>query len=497
MKPIPVIDIFAGPGGLSEGFAAAQNRDGTAIFRVALSIEKDPTAHRTLRLRALQRRLQGSRWSSDIVRYIRGEVPFESVRAQRDIAKAFVHAEGEARCAELGRSKPAVIDEWIRTARGSHEWVLIGGPPCQAYSLAGRSRRTNDRNFEKDEKHLLYREYLRILAKHEPCIFVMENVKGLLSATHSGSSMFNRIMEDLSAPKHGLRYQIRSFVANDRGLGGLTPSDYIIEAEQFGIPQRRHRVILFGIREGFIDGPNPILAPSLSMHVSRVISDLPRIRSCISENDSPTAWLQVLSATVTLLQRWRSPLRSKVLEQINSVLHSNRLPTSTGACFVDTLQNEIDGALGKWMHDPTLHGVPQHEARSHMASDLQRYLFATCFANVTRVSPKLRDFPSELLPAHRSASSIDVPFEDRFRVQLAWEPSTTIVSHIAKDGHYYIHPDPFQCRTLTVREAARLQTFPDNYFFEGNRTQQYTQVGNAVPPFLAQQLAIIVGQVMH
>jgi DNA (cytosine-5)-methyltransferase 1 len=122
-----------------------------------------------------------------------------------------------------------------------------------------------------------------------------------------------------------------------------------------------------------------------------------------------------------------------------------------------------------------------------MPSDLGRYLFAAVFGAVRGYSPKASDFPLSLSPDHRNWHS--GVFNDRFRVQLAGEPSTTVTSHISKDGHYFIHPDPMQCRSLTVREAARLQTFPDDYLFLGNRTQQYIQVGNAVPPYLARQIA--------
>lgn len=142
--------------------------------------------------------------------------------------------------------------------------------------------------------------------------------------------------------------------------------------------------------------------------------------------------------------------------------------------------------------------VANHESRSHRADDLVRYLFVSLYGR-EHESPRLRDFPRSLLPLHKNIDPDDPDsaiFKDRFRVQVASKPATTITSHIAKDGHYFIHYDPEQCRSLTVREGARLQSFPDNYIFLGNRTSQYTQVGNAVPPLLAKQFAEAVHEIL-
>jgi DNA (cytosine-5)-methyltransferase 1 len=510
-RPIPVIDLFAGPGGLGEGFSSIFDSNQHPHFSLKVSAEKDSTAHKTLSLRSLYRKFPRGRAPDCYYDHIRGDISREELFSHPEVIDAAREALEESLNFELGKDDPKNLDRRIKAAlRGDDNWVLIGGPPCQAYSLAGRSRRTREslEKFESDEKHFLYREYLRIVRKHKPAVFVMENVKGMLSSQHGGSPIFDRIVADLSKPGNDLEYQIRSLVKP--GVAGeIDPYDFVIEAERFGIPQGRHRVILFGIRSdiarsvsGLSVFPEEFVMREerMTVNVREVLSGLPPLRSRLSkEPDGHGQWLSALAHTEKELRHHRSKELKVVLEEISRALAKASNHDSVGASFLpfDTKQNNMRGRLVDWYFDKRLGGVIQHETRSHMRSDLHRYLFAAAYARTKGVSPKIADFPPPLLPNHDNVLSEKVPFADRFRVQLEDTWSSTVVAHIAKDGHYFIHPDPSQCRSLTVREAARLQTFQDNYFFAGNRTEQYTQVGNAVPPLLARRIAEVVSKFME
>lgn len=505
---IPVIDLFAGPGGLCEGFSSVVDAAGRRRFAVKVSIEKDSVAHRTLLLRAIFRKFPKGHVPDCYYEYVRGKITREQFLFHPDIKDAAEHAAKEARCAELGVTSPEEVDGWIREALGGQtDWVLIGGPPCQAYSLAGRSRlRSLDvKKFEADAKHFLYTEYLRIIQQFAPAVFVMENVKGMLNSTNSGKRIFEQIMSDLKEPRADLRYEIRSFAIH-KADGELNPNDYVIKADEYGIPQSRHRVILFGIRSdvaaattALSERPESFLLRQVSkkVGVSAALAGLPALRSRLSkEPDSLEAWVDAVRESPQSLKGWRlQPLRDIIAEAMEKYIKRAETQTTFGAPFMEV---EVDPGsfmpkdLQDWYLDPLLGGVLHHETRSHMRSDLHRYMFAACFAAKENYPPDLRNFPPKLLPDHVNVDEETIPFKDRFRVQMGKFPSSTVVAHIKKDGHYYIHPDPGQCRSLTAREAARLQTFPDNYFFEGNRTEQYGQIGNAVPPLLAKQIGEII-----
>jgi DNA (cytosine-5)-methyltransferase 1 len=486
---IKVIDIFAGPGGLGEGFSAYRASRPNRRFELSVSIEKDPVAHRTLRLRAFARRFAGRHLPAAYFAHLRGEIPWEELAAL--LPQEASHASREALNITLGPDAINEVRGHIAAAIGKTEnWVLIGGPPCQAYSLVGRARRRGNKDYvpESDERQTLYVEYLQILADHAPPAFVMENVKGLLSAQLDSRGMFERIRDDLNNPAKALRregrrtsdrfprYELRALVT-EPAMTDDDPRRFVVRAEDFGIPQRRHRVILVGVRSDLASCRLPALRPvGTRSTVSEAIANLPRVRSGLSRmEDSDEAWIDQVRGAAR--RGWFRQIPPDLRSRIESVISAISAPRAgRGGEFLDR------GSSGV---------VLNHSTRGHIVEDLDRYLFSSCFALETGRSPVLTDFPQALLPAHANVGNdaSDTVFGDRFRTQVKGEPSTTVTSHIAKDGHYYIHHDPSQCRSLTVREAARLQTFPDHYFFCGPRTAQYHQVGNAVPPKLATGIA--------
>ena len=525
-KPTKIIDLFAGPGGLGEGFSARLGKDGNPLFRIALSIEKEASAHRTLQLRAFFRQFARGEAPRAYYEFLEGKLgpdPEKGLFRDSRYEKQAAAARREAQKLTLGEMRARVygaVDDALSREPGE-DWVLIGGPPCQAYSLVGRARNRGIRGYriEDDLRSGLYREYLRIINRFNPAVFVMENVKGLLSAKLNGDSIFERICEDLRKPGKALssrmrsksEYAIFSFVVPSPTGDPLgqryTPGDYVIRSERFGIPQTRHRVILLGVRTDVLSGRTiGILSPANPPKLRDVVSDLPRIRSGLSrEGDSAKAWASSIlagaEATIRAIRENGHPDVADTMEAAVAKITQEKLDRgsnwSTGKS-VGPLDG-LSSPLAEWYRDPTgWVGVCNHDSRGHMRSDLLRYLFSSCFSEAqpdgAKRAPKAKEFPIILAPAHSNWASGH--FADRFRVQLPDRPAATITSHISKDGHYFIHYDPTQCRSLTVREAARVQTFPDNYFFVGNRTQQYVQVGNAVPPFLAHQIAGIVAELI-
>lgn len=502
----PLIDLFAGAGGLSEGFSSFTTSKKQKPFKIALSIEKDPDACCTLLLRSFYKKFESGAIPEEYWQYLRGNLTREELF--KLYPKESLKAAEEVKCMELGKTPYKETKIQINKCIGNaQKWVLVGGPPCQAYSMVGRSRMKNTNpDFENDERHFLYLEYLKILADFTPPVFVMENVQGILSAKHFGNRIVEKILDDLrnphqstNSPRKGFGYRLFSFCTEIQP-NECEPEDFLVQAEKFGIPQARHRVLILGIRNDINITPC-VLRPNPAPTVKQVIGDLPRIRSALSkEADTLILWKSVLESIRK--ERWYIKGATNGFEQT-----VNKIEEALNAIGCEDLS--LGQEVSKYCKKPKVYEewyrldcadiIINHTSRTHMRSDLLRYLFTASYAAVNNRSAHLCDFPEALLPIHKNVQNgINRDFfSDRFKVQLEDKPSTTITSHIAKDGHYFIHYDPTQCRSLTVREAARLQTFPDNFKFEGTRTSQYRQVGNAVPPLLSLQIAEIIYDILH
>jgi len=483
---------------------------------VKLSIEADEHARRTLMLRSFFRQFRNNNVPDSYYQYVRGEIELDELKTRHP--REYRHADKEAWNARLGQEDRNEVHSRITKALdGATDWILLGGPPCQAYSMVGRSRMkpVEGEDFDKDHRHFLYKEYLRILADHSPTVFVFENVKGLLSSKINGRPIFSEILSDLTNPskiaqdgsksKNDPRYTLYSLNGDSSSTStSMEPAEFVIRSERHGIPQRRHRLIIIGV----LNDPEKITCDSTSLAltvqpevgIENVIEDLPRLRSGVSRPIGGfSEWIETLTEYAkTGTSDHQDAIRAQISKIVNNVkTESKATPLRQGQPFTPYLARPR--YRSDWYVSERLGGVTNHSARNHMKGDLARYLFSAAFSELNERSSTLKDFPNSIMPEHKNAKRARKSghFADRFRVQSKGRAATTITSHISKDGHYYIHYDGTQCRALTVREAARIQTFPDDYHFEGNRTQQYVQVGNAVPPLLAIQIAAEVFNIVR
>lgn len=503
-KPVPVVDLFSGPGGLAEGFAALKGPDNRPCFNVDLSVEREPNAFRTLLLRGFLRKFP-SGFPQEYYDFLNG-----SISSGPDWSKLYPtqwqEARDETRCLALGTPEAdKFLRQRIAELRAAHggRTVLLGGPPCQPYSVAARARNMGNAHYDpaKDIRQSLYKEYASVLAQLQPAVAVMENVRGMLSATHCGRPVFSDVMCSLANAGGQDLYRLYALSSHNAGRAwndGLKPADFLVRSEEHGVPQRRHRVFVVCIRRDIANTLPRDLLPELArkeviVSVRDIIGKMPMLRSRLSRNDDGASWQLALKRAYSLVSRCMPDMPTDTVAEFRLALDRAResakgkvLPHQR-AQGGTTLPESCPATLRDWLYDSRLTRLVNNETRGHIEDDIARYLYAASYAYACGRSPRAGDFPLALAARHKSWNT--GRFADRFRVQLRDRPATTITSHISKDGHYYIHPDPGQCRSLTVREAARIQTFPDNYFFHGGRTHQYVQVGNAVPPFLAWKIA--------
>jgi DNA (cytosine-5)-methyltransferase 1 len=405
-----VLDVFAGAGGLTEGFDR-QN------FNFVSHIEMNPYAVKTLETRSIYHSLKNSRHFDLYPEYLKN-------RTEKNARVNFIESWKKLQLPEIG-----IISEEIsvnsqkniikKIKAGLHENdqkkidIIIGGPPCQAYSLIGRGR--DPAGMANDPRNELYLHYLHFLKKFNPEIFIFENVPGILSA------------------KKGKIYS--HFQENVEKLGYYAEG-HILNALNFGVLQNRKRVVLIGWKKSHnLEYPDFGSAlPPFRIH--DLLSDLPVPESGrgddvpVDYRTGPTKYLKI------------SGIRTK--EKI--LLH--------------------------------------HRVRRNNERDREIYRRAISIWNNERRRMRYDELPDNL-KTHKNVTS----FLDRFKVVDNNGYSHAMVAHLSKDGHYFIHPDINQTRSITVREAARIQSFPDNYIFEGPRTSQFVQIGNAVPPLMAEGIA--------
>lgn len=400
---VAFIDLFAGAGGLSEGFACAG-------YTPISHVEMNRDACDTLRTRACYHYLKQNYRLDKYYDYLRSFIGRSDLYSlvPNSVLDSVINAQMSD---ETMDSIYARIDDTMKAEGINQVDLVIGGPPCQAYSQVGRSRKCMDNDHRND----LYKLYCQVLERYEPEMFVFENVPGLITA---GSGKY---LERIQKSFRAIGYEIKQ---------------EIVDASDFGVLQRRNRIILIGWKQGTHHAYPVFEKKPSSYKVGDLLNDLPVVQAGQSCN------------------QYR-------LNDFSRFLKDNEIRAN-------------DDVL-TW-----------HIARSHIERDKSIYRLVISAWNDNHTRLKYSQLPDSL-STHRNKDG----FLDRYKVVAAdLNTSHTMMAHICKDGHYYIHPDIEQARSITVREAARIQSFPDSYFFEGSRTAAFIQIGNAVPPTMAKNVAI-------
>jgi DNA (cytosine-5)-methyltransferase 1 len=329
-------------------------------------------------------------------------------------------------------TKEETISEIIKRTKGNEVDVLVGGPPCQSFSTVGRAQDPN--SMKNDPRNYLFKSYLRILDLLSPKVFVFENVSGLLTAKPNGQLIFPLIVKLMSE-----NYQICD-----------QKDKILLNSVHYGVPQIRKRVILVGVRKDQKFSSEDIYGKIIKTHFS------PEMES-----------------------RGETQGLKKYLTVFDAINDLPKLVPDQGSEIAKHIPKKINTYL-KQIRDKKMDVIHNHKARKHNKQDMERYHLLSKhnwqLKDLVNVRPDLVHHD----PKH---------FGNRYTVQSYDKPGRTVVAHLYKDGNLFIHPDSKQKRTFTVREAARIQSFPDDFQFVGSRTNQYKQVGNAVPPLMARSIA--------
>lgn len=415
-KKLTFIDLFAGAGGLSEGFIRAG-------YTPIAHVEMDEAACFTLKTRTAYHYLKGEKKFNEYVKYLKGKI-------DRATLYSLIPADEMDSVINLALSdenNKEIFKRIDNRLRGEQIDLIIGGPPCQAYSLVGRARSEN--GMENDPRNHLYLQYAKFLKKYSPKMFVFENVLGLRSA--DGGGYFEKMKAEFKRV-------------------GYNVEDFLVNASDFGVLQNRRRIILIGYRKDLNISLPELKGSNNGQHlVKNIFQDLPKLQAGQGKDKN------------------------------------------------DKYAGKTNEYLGKADIRNGIDVLTQHVSRPHTEQDKEIYRIAIEQLN------KGERLDYTTLPARLKTHKNQHSFFDRFKVvndKAAF--AQTVVAHIAKDGHYYIHPDINQNRSLSVREAARLQSFPDDYYFEGvkegkKRTAAFKQVGNAVPPLMAFTIGKSIKTLFH